>query len=263
MTITPLRRLAGFTLVGAIALGGIGWTTLEHSGSGDGTEEVAAVRSIKIPRRSTTTTVRRTTTTTKAPVTTTTAPPATTTTKAPVTTTTKAPNTTTTRPPAPTTTTTKAPTTTTTVTSGGGGVLGSSVQSQMLALVNAKRTSGTTCGGKAYPAVPALSLSSTIVKASDAYAADMATYNYFSHTGRDGSDPGQRLTKAGYRWSAWAENIAAGQTTPQSVVEGWFGSTGHCTNFMSGAVTQIGFGYANNPSSTYRHYWVADMGRPA
>jgi hypothetical protein len=32
---------------------------------------------------------------------------------------------------------------------------------------------------------------------------------------------------------------------------------------MSSAVTQIGFGFAQNPSSSYKTYWVSDLGRPA
>ena len=111
--------------------------------------------------------------------------------------------------------------------------------------------------------MPPLTLNGTISRASDAYAVDMATYNYFSHTGRDGSDPGNRLTAAGYGWSAWAENIAAGQQTATDVVNGWFGSAGHCKNYMRSAVTQVGFGMAQNPSSAYKIYWVSDLGRPA
>jgi uncharacterized protein YkwD len=129
--------------------------------------------------------------------------------------------------------------------------------------VNAKRASGTTCGGTAYPAVPPLSLQANLATAADGHARDMATNNYFSHTGLNGSTPGTRISATGYRWSAWAENIAAGQTTPASVMAGWFASAGHCANFMSSAVTQVGFGKAEKPSSTYRVYWVADLARPA
>lgn len=195
-----------------------------------------------------------TTPTTKAPV------PTTPTTKAPAPTTptTKAPA------PAPTTPTTKAPAPPTTVapTVPAGG-LSAATQNDMLAQVNARRASGTTCGGKAFPAVPALTLQGNLTNASQAYAVDMATKNYFSHTGSNGSDPGQRITAAGYRWSAWAENIAAGQTSPAAAIAGWFDSAGHCVNFMSASVTQIGFGLATSASSTYGSYWVADLGRPA
>ena len=132
----------------------------------------------------------------------------------------------------------------------------------MLSLVNATRTKGTNCGGRWFAALPALTLNAQLGSAASAHAADMATYNYFSHTGRDGSDPGTRIGRAGYSWTAWAENIAAGQPTASSVIAGWFGSTGHCENFMNPNVTQVGFGMAQGSASTYGTYWVADLGRP-
>jgi uncharacterized protein YkwD len=207
-----------------------------------------------------TTTTKAPTTTTTAPTTTTQAPATTVTTKAP--TTTKAPAPTTTRAPAPTTAPTVAPTPAPTVAPVPSGLSGA-VRNTMLALVNAKRAAGTLCGGVASPPVPPLSLQSNLNASSDAHASEMATHNYFSHTGLNGSDPGNRMTAAGYHWSAWAENIAAGQTTPESVVAGWFGSAGHCHNFMSSAVTQIGFGRAQSAGSAYGIYWVSDLGRPA
>jgi uncharacterized protein YkwD len=243
---------------------GWGWT-------GSGGDHLGAPQSVSargtLPRRTTTTkprtttTLAPTTTTTAAPTTTTPAPATTVTTK-PAPSTTKAPAPTTTRAPAPTPAPTVAPTPAPTVAPVPSG-LSDAVRSTMLALVNAKRASGTTCGGVAAPPVPALSLQSNLNHSSDAHASDMATHNYFSHTGLNGSDPGNRMSAAGYAWSAWAENIAAGQTTPESVVAGWFGSAGHCHNFMSSAVTQIGFGRAQSSGSAYGIYWVSDLARPA
>jgi uncharacterized protein YkwD len=188
----------------------------------------------------------------------------TTTTVGPTTTTTRA-TTTTTRA---TTTTTRATTTTTqattTTTAGSAtGAVAPSVAAEMLQLVNAKRSTGTTCGSVAYPRVATLTLHDRIARAAGAHAVDMATYDYFSHTGRDGSNPGTRLTRAGYAWRAYGENIAAGQQTPSSVISAWFASAGHCANFMSANLTQIGFGKGVSSSSRYGTYWVADLARPA
>ena len=252
---TPLRyRIAGLGVAVVVLLAGWGTTSPQHEAT---TEETPTERvafswwpSWWIPR--TTTTTRPPTTTTRPPTTTTLAP---TTPKAPTTTTTKAPTTT----AAPTTT--QAPATTVAPPPTGG--LTSAQQSEMLSLVNAKRATGTTCGGVAYPAVPALSIQGQLTSAAAAHAKDMATYNYFSHTGRDGSSAGTRITRTGYVWRAWAENIAAGQQTPAAVIQAWFASAGHCQNFMSSNVTQIGFGKAENLSSTYKIYWVADLARPA
>jgi uncharacterized protein YkwD len=46
-------------------------------------------------------------------------------------------------------------------------------------------------------------------------------------------------------------------------MDAWFASAGHCANFMSSAVNEIGFAKAENPASPYRIYWVADLGRRA
>lgn len=235
-------------------------------------ERVVSVRRAALPAR-TTTTVRRSTpsTTSAAPAATTTTmaprPPAPPTSVDPTTTTTRVARVARTAPtaaPAPAPTPTAPPTTTAPVAPVISVVtnLSAATQQQMLALVNVKRATGLVCGGTSFAPVPPLTLNGTLTQAADGHARDMAARNYFSHTGANGSDPGTRITAAGYHWTAWAENIAAGQTSPESVVAGWFDSAGHCANFMAPVVTQIGFARADNPSSTYGIYWVADMGRP-
>lgn len=136
------------------------------------------------------------------------------------------------------------------------------LENQVLTLVNQKRASGATCGGVAKPPVPALTSNSKLRCAARMHAKDMATQNYFSHTSKNGTAFFQRITNAGYTWTSVAENIAAGQATAAAVVAGWMASTGHCNNIMSATLTNIGVGYANGPASTYKHYWVQDFGKP-
>ena len=89
----------------------------------------------------------------------------------------------------------------------------------------------------------------------------MATQNYFSHTSLDGRTFDQRIFNAGYSGAyPLGENIAAGQTTPASVVSAWMTSPGHCTNIMNGSFNSAGVGYGFNSSSTYQHYWTLDFG---
>ena len=57
-----------------------------------------------------------------------------------------------------------------------------------------------------------------------------------------------------------AENIAAGRSTAQAVVDDWMQSTGHCQNIMNSGLRVIGIGYAFNQSSTYSHYWTQNFG---
>src|SRR5262249_12612493 len=94
-------------------------------------------------------------------------------------------------------------------------------ESLMLDLVNQVRTSGCTCGTTVMPPVAALSWNDQLATASYNHSADMATNNYFSHTNLQGKNPGERITAAGYIWSAYGENIAEGYSTEQSVMDGW------------------------------------------
>lgn len=98
--------------------------------------------------------------------------------------------------------------------------------------------------------------------AAQAHSDDMATHDYFSHTGRNGSHAGDRITAAGYRWRAWAENIAAGYNSPEAVVEAWMDSEGHRTNILNCELDDIGVGYSSAADSTYGTYWTQNFGSP-
>lgn len=134
------------------------------------------------------------------------------------------------------------------------------LQQEVLTYLNQARSKSCLCGTKTYAATTPLALNDKLNAASDKYALDMATYNYFSHTGRDGSLPWDRMTREGYVWRAAGENIAAGYTTARAVVDGWLKSPGHCANIMNPGFKDVGVGYATNASSTYRVYWVNDFG---
>lgn len=135
-------------------------------------------------------------------------------------------------------------------------------QTALLNATNAKRTVGTKCGATTYAKAAALTVNSLLGTAANKHAEDMAKYNYFSHTGRDGSSFSVRIDRTGYKWSTAGENISAGRSDPKATIDGWYASEGHCKNFMNPAFTQIGFGKGYNASSTYKTYWVAVMARP-
>ncbi|WP_330234648.1 CAP domain-containing protein [Streptomyces sp. NBC_00566] len=98
-------------------------------------------------------------------------------------------------------------------------------------------------------------LNSTLSKAAQDHSADMAAHNTMSHTGSDGSDPGSRITAAGYQWSAYGENVAYGYSTPEQVMAGWMDSPGHRENILNCSFKEIGVGLAQ-PGS----YWTQDFG---
>jgi len=135
----------------------------------------------------------------------------------------------------------------------------------MLDAVNAFRSNVRECGYLgSFPAVPALTWSCELDIAAQVHSMDMANNNFFSHTGSDGSSAGDRATRAGYSWSAWGENIAAGIPlgAVSTVVQGWIDSPGHCANMMNASFQHLGSAKFSNPSSTYGLYWTQVFGRP-
>lgn len=99
-----------------------------------------------------------------------------------------------------------------------------------------------------------------------AHAEDMAEKDYLSHTGLDGRSPFQRMTQAGYAYSTAGENIAAGYSTPQEVMEGWMASPGHKANILTAGFRELGVGYYYDEADTfpgpygYHYYWVQNFG---
>lgn len=80
---------------------------------------------------------------------------------------------------------------------------------------------------------------------------DMSENDYFSHTSPTYGSPFDMLKEFGVDYSTAAENIAAGQQSPESVVDGWLNSSGHRKNIMNKNITHIGVGYAKDGN-----YWV-------
>lgn len=134
-------------------------------------------------------------------------------------------------------------------------------QADLMALINEARASSRTCGGTMYPAVAAVAWNNQLFDAAVGHSADMATQNYFSHTSLDGRSVGQRISAAGYSWTAYGENIAAGQSSASSVMAGWMASAGHCSNIMNSNFTGVAVACVSNSSSTYNRYWTMDLGR--
>jgi uncharacterized protein YkwD len=150
---------------------------------------------------------------------------------------------------------------------------------EMLVAVNQARASARMCGTRMMPAVPALRWSTRLETAARSHNEHMASASCFSHdtTGsdpcRDGT-PCNRVVASGYRWSAYAENIAAG--TPFSSVsavmngttvggrtfDGWLDSPGHCANIMNANVTELGADRFDRSGSEYGTYWTQVFGRP-
>ena len=118
-------------------------------------------------------------------------------------------------------------------------------EEQVVKLVNEKRAAA---------GLKALSSPSDLNKVAEAKSKDMRDKNYFSHTSPTYGTPFAMLEKFDISYTTAGENIAAGQTTPASVVNSWMNSSGHKANILSKKYTQIGVGYVSG--GNYRHYWT-------
>lgn len=136
-------------------------------------------------------------------------------------------------------------------------------QDTVLELVNRARSQVRDCGSSSFGPAAALSISPLLTQAAAAHAQDMARHGHSQHQGSDGSTPSERVTRTGYRWSRIAENVAAGLTTPQAVMESWLASPGHCSNIMRSEFTEMGVAYATAPNSSAGIYWTQVFGTPA
>ena len=82
----------------------------------------------------------------------------------------------------------------------------------------------------------------------------MAKNRYFSHNSPTYGSAFDMMNNYGISYRAAGENIAKGQKSAQSVMNGWMNSSGHRANILKSNYTQLGVGYALD--SNGNTYWV-------
>ncbi|MEG3955581.1 CAP domain-containing protein [Microcoleus sp. herbarium2] len=105
-----------------------------------------------------------------------------------------------------------------------------------------------------------LTFNTQLLNTATTHSQNMALQDFFSHTGKDGSSLGSRISATGYQFSAAAENIAAGSSTPEQVVSLWMNSSGHRANILNPNLKEIGISYyflaEDTGSVNFNHYWT-------
>jgi uncharacterized protein YkwD len=134
------------------------------------------------------------------------------------------------------------------------------ISRRVFELTNEARAQARRCGSTYFAAAPPLAPNLRLERAAAKYAHDMAAHGYMDHTGRDGSAPGERITRSGYRWRETGENLASGMMTPEEAVAGWVRSPEHCANLMDPGFRDMGVAYAVNPRQGV--YWAQEFGAP-
>lgn len=116
-------------------------------------------------------------------------------------------------------------------------------------------------GERAAHGLAPLTANEQLATAARDHSNDMGLQGYFDHDSLDGRQFFERILDAGYSYTYCGENIAAGYSTPETVVQGWMNSPGHRANILEAEFCDLGVGYAYVPGSPYGHYWTQDFGR--
>ncbi len=127
--------------------------------------------------------------------------------------------------------------------------------------LNSGLSSGTISASSKQP----LAFNSNINDAAEDHSRWMLNVDRFSHTGAGGSDPGDRMADAGYRFTGnwtWGENIAWNGSTgglnqlrsTRMAHDGLFKSAGHRVNILSDSFKEIGVGIETGLFTTGNTY---------
>jgi len=123
---------------------------------------------------------------------------------------------------------------------------------QMLDLVNHDRTDPSVAQetkGRARP----LQWDGRLAEVARLHSEEMAREGFFGHEGMDGSQPSNRVTRAGIQWRSTGENIAKCRDVAEAEAifmdEPKF-QQNHRGNILNPAYTHIGVGIARGPDGT-------------
>ena len=118
-------------------------------------------------------------------------------------------------------------------------------EKEVLRLVNVERSK---------KGLQELSLYSKLSQASAIRANELL--EKFSHTRPSGEECFSVLSEVGIgSYYACGENVAAGQKTPEQVVNSWMNSPGHRANILSGEFRYMGLGFCKTDKGM-KYYWA-------
>ncbi|WP_194840794.1 S-layer homology domain-containing protein [Filobacillus milosensis] len=119
------------------------------------------------------------------------------------------------------------------------------IADEILMLTNQERTER---------GLPALKIDTELQEVAMVKAKDFDVNKYFAHTSPVYGSPFDMMGEFNIDFRSAGENIAYGQPSAASVVEGWMNSEGHRKNILNGSFTHIGIGYYKDENG--RPYYV-------
>ncbi|MEO1719227.1 MAG: CAP domain-containing protein [Pseudomonadota bacterium] len=124
---------------------------------------------------------------------------------------------------------------------------------QALEMVNAYRSS---------KGLKTLKLHPKLTRAAKMHSRDLAKWDRISHYGSDGSNPWDRVKRAGFKARLAAENVGTGQKDLSEVFRGWKQSPGHNKNLLLADATHMGIALVDDPKTEFKTFWTLVLGAP-
>ena len=107
-----------------------------------------------------------------------------------------------------------------------------------------------------------LKLSAALTEAAKNHSRDLAKWDRISHYGSDGSNPWDRVKRAGYNAKLTAENVGTGQITIDEVMKGWQTSPGHNKNLLLADASDMGIALVQDNKTEFKTFWTLVVGSP-
>jgi len=105
-----------------------------------------------------------------------------------------------------------------------------------------------------------LTIDAQLTAAAKAHSVDLAKWDRISHYGSDGSNPWDRVRRAGYKASLAAENVGTGQVTLEEVFRGWRNSPGHNKNLLLKDARHMGIALVYDAKTEFKTFWTLVLG---
>ncbi len=105
-----------------------------------------------------------------------------------------------------------------------------------------------------------LKLNAALTEAAKAHSKDLAKWDRISHYGSDGSNPWDRVKRAGYNAKVAAENVGTGQASIVEVMKGWQESPGHNKNLLLADAEHMGIALVQDPKTEFKTFWTLVIG---
>jgi len=135
------------------------------------------------------------------------------------------------------------------------------IRREILEELKAVRAEPRYCGRKRFRPVKPLRWNRKLFEAAEKHAREMSRNDRLSHRGRDGRKAGNRITRAGYDWEVYGENIAQGQRTVGEVMRSWLDSPEHCSIIMEADFDEVGVACASSGGGG-SPYWAMVLAAP-